>query len=78
MKRVTNYIKWPPGHLKSRGPCCVFWNSSCDVGGLIADGSSCRLMSDDHVTLDISCYQWADNICPVNFLVDRAESVLSW
>ena len=49
--------------FEDRGLRRVFWNSSCDVEGLIADRSSCRLMLDDHVISDINCDQWAGTIC---------------
>ena len=35
-------------------------------------------MSDGDAILDIGWHQWAGNICPVDFSIDRAESVLSW
>ena len=44
---------------------------------MIADGSSCCLMSDDYATLETNCCQWADNICLVDLLIGRTESVLS-
>ena len=45
---------------------------------IIADGSMCCLMSGGHATSDIDWYQWAGNICHVDFSISRAESVLSW
>ena len=45
---------------------------------MIIDGSICYLMSDDDANSDIGWHQWAGNICPVDFTIGRAESVLSW
>ncbi|KAJ8639998.1 hypothetical protein MRB53_016692 [Persea americana] len=45
---------------------------------MIIDGSAYYLMSNDDANSDIGRYQWAGNICPVDFSIGRAESVLSW
>ena len=45
---------------------------------MIANGSTCALMSDGDAISDIGCNQWVGNICPVDFSIDPAESVLSW
>ena len=44
---------------------------------IIADGSTCCLMSDGGETSDIDYYQWAGNICPIDFSIGQIESVLS-
>ena len=72
------------GHLTSLIGCWVAWRvtgRAASFGILLAmiiDGSVRCLMSDDDENSNISWHQWAGNICPVYFLIGRAESVLSW
>ena len=82
---LMTLINWhKKGHLTSLIGCRVDWRvvgRAASFGILLAmiiDGSACYLMSDDDANSDIGWHQWAGNICPVDFTIGRAESVLSW